>query len=270
MCSARRWTESRMRRWHHISHGGKPLPCRTFIPGVEEQVVGWARALLAALVGDGEEGGGRHGLGAAAVVAAPLGPAGGLRVGAARAAASLSQRRRRAVAIWDVLGLSRKCFTCVCFGHWFWNSPRKARKVQPSPVAEDSEVRKPLLVALTIETQASAWPCGSRAVSPPPPAAGHRVAERASELPGLWHAADARNNTELFHITCSLRLSKWSRHTIINEEKPRWKPKLHEKERRGAVWASDTWWSAAPAHCLLKPCSQRNPPEGENGSSEQC
>lgn len=147
MCSARKWTESRIQRWCRLSCGSKLLPCCTFIPGIDKQVISRARALLAPLVGDGEEGCGGHRLGAAAVVAPPLGPAGGLRVGAACAAASLSEGRRRTVAVWNVLGLLQKCFKCMCFGHWFWNSPGKAPKVQPSPaVAEDSKVRNPLLI----------------------------------------------------------------------------------------------------------------------------
>lgn len=209
MCSARKWTESRIQRWCRLSRGSKLLPCCTFIPGIDKQVISRARALLAPLVGDGEEGCGGHRLGAAAVVAPPLGPAGGLRVGAACAAASLSEGRRRTVAVWNVLGLLQKCFKCMCFGHWFWNSPGKAPKVQPSPaVAEDSKVRNPLLIGLTIKGEASVLAVGTAIpVSlPAPPAAGHRLAEEGlwthSGLAHEWSVlAEGWNNTELL-ITC--------------------------------------------------------------------
>ena len=89
----------------HLSSGSKLLLHCTFIPGINKQVISRTRALLAPLVGDGEEGRGGHRLGAAAAVAAPLRPAGGLRVDAACAAASLHQGRRCAMAVGNVLWL---------------------------------------------------------------------------------------------------------------------------------------------------------------------
>lgn len=87
------------------SAGNEFLLRCTFIPGVDEQVIRRTRALLAAFIGDGEEGRGGHRLRAAAVVAPPVCPARGLRVNAACAATSLYKGRRCAMAIWNVLWL---------------------------------------------------------------------------------------------------------------------------------------------------------------------
>lgn len=102
--------QRRNRAYAHT--GGTPLSLpeaaalhHTFIPGVSKQVVSGAGALLAALIRDGEEGCGGHGLRAAAAVAPLVCAPRGLRVNAAGAAAPLGEGRGSTVTVRNILGL---------------------------------------------------------------------------------------------------------------------------------------------------------------------
>lgn len=111
-------------------------PCCTFIPGVDKQVISRARALLAALVGDGEGRLWGHGLGRLSF-APPLGPAGRLRVGAACCCTQGGAHGGRQ----ECLEAVTEMFQMYVFWSLILKFP--APKVQPSPVVAEDSSQKP-------------------------------------------------------------------------------------------------------------------------------
>lgn len=161
-----------------LSRGSKLLPCCTFIPGVDKQVISRARALLAALVGDGEEGCGGHGL-SGCCRCSPLGPAGRHLVSVLRVLLLLCARAEAHGGRRECLGSCYRNVSNVCVLVTDFEIPLERHPGSTFPVvAEDSKKSETSLIGPHGRGDACVAVGTAIPVVIALPAAGHGAAEQ--------------------------------------------------------------------------------------------